>query len=182
MTTNRYEKYFFLKNVMEEVFGSEAWYALKESNHIPTWRKYGVNILKAIGVSIEATVDVADSEWRASISRQLSEGIERIRKDKDIDEIIADLAGVVIKVSFLQIGFMPDRRGANSSVTLRRDNWRLNPHRSVVYIQTAEQKERFFLSVQQKEIGFSAQSELRAEHRRSKTDMPYSEWCNKHLG
>lgn len=179
MATNEYTKYLFLKSAIEELFGSDAWYALKESNHIPTWRKYGIKTLQAIGFSIEATVDIFDDEWRSDIDRQLAEGIERIKRDGDIDEIIASLAGTLIRVSFMQIGLMPNRSGTSKSATLRKDAWRLNPFRSVIYTQTKEQKNKLFWSKQQKEIGFDTQFKLYAEYRRSKAETPYSEWCKK---
>jgi len=177
MAMNEYTKYLVLKSAIEELFGSDAWYALKESNHIPTWRKYGAKTLQAVGTAIAATVDVFDDEWRQEIDKQLADGIERIKKDSDIDEVIATLAGTLIRVSFLQIGLMPNRKGSAKSSTLRKDAWRLNSFSSVIYTQTLEQKERIFWSKQQREIGFDAQLDLNAEYRRSKTNIPYSEWC-----
>ncbi len=179
MATNEYTKYLLLKSSIEDLFGSDAWYALKESNHIPTWRKYGVKTLQAIGVSIESTIDICDDEWRSDVARQLAEGIERIKRDNDIDEIIASLAGTLIRVSFIQIGLMPNRKGVTKSTSLRKDAWCLNPYRTVMYTQSKDQKESLFLSKQRKEIGFDAQFELRAEYRRSKTTTSYSEWCKR---
>ncbi len=103
MATNEYTKYLVLKSAIEELFGNEAWYALKESNHIPTWRKYGVKTLQAVSVAIEATVDVFDDQWRQEIDNQLGDGIEKIKKGNDIDEIVATLAGTLIRVTFTQI-------------------------------------------------------------------------------
>lgn len=177
MATNKYTKYLFLKSAIEDLFGSDAWYALKESNHVPTWRKYGIKTLQAISISIASTVEVFDDDWRSDIDKQLVEGIKRIKGDSEIDEIISNLAGTLIRVSFMQIGLMPNRKGADRRTTLRKDDWRLDPFRSVIYTQTKEQKEKMFWSKQQREIGFDAQLKLSTEYRRSKADIPYSEWC-----
>jgi hypothetical protein len=166
-----------LKSAIEDLFGSDAWYALKESNHIPTWRRYGAKTLQAVGVAIAATVDVADDDWRQEIDKLLADGIRRIKEDAEIDEIIATLAGTLIRISFAQIGLMPRRKGTAKSSTLRKDAWRLDLFRSVIYTQTTEQKERVFWSNQQREIGFDAQLELHAKYRQSKSNVPYSEWC-----
>ncbi len=174
---NEYKKYLFLKSAIEDLFGSDAWYALKESNHIPTWRKYGVKTLKAVGVAIAATVEISDDEWWHNIDKILSEGIERIKKDDNIDEIIATLAGTLIRVSFTQIGLMPNRKGSTNSGRLSKEEWRLNAFRSVIYTQTKEQKEHQFWSKQQRKIGVSAQLDLHDEYKQSKANIPYSEWC-----
>jgi len=83
---NKYTKYLVLKSAIEELFGSDSWYALKDSNHVPTWRKYAVKTLKAIQVSISESVDVCDTEWRQEIDKLLAAGIERIQRDQAIDE------------------------------------------------------------------------------------------------
>lgn len=177
MAKNEYTKYLHLKFVIERLFGSDAWYALKESNHIPTWRKYGIKTLRAIAVSIEATVEVFDGVWRKDIDAEIAEGIERIKACKEIDEIIASLAGTLICVSFMQIGHMPNRRSAPKPPTLRKDAWRFDAFRTVTYTQTKKQKEQLFYVRQQREIGHDAQFELRVKYRQSKSKLPYSEWC-----
>lgn len=174
---NEYTKYLALKSAIESLFGSNAWYALKESNHIPTWRKYGIKILQAIEKAINSTVEVADDQWRKEISENLADGIERIKMDKDIDEIIATLAGTLVRVSFIQIGLMPNLSGSAKPTILKKDSLRLNTFRSVIYIQTQSQKENLFWNKQQKEIGFDAQLDLHAKFRQSKSTVPYSEWC-----
>ncbi|AOS82982.1 hypothetical protein BIU88_01765 [Chlorobaculum limnaeum] len=174
---NKYTKYLVLKSAIEELFGSDSWYALKESNHVPTWRKYAVKTLKAIQVSISESVDVCDTEWRQEIDKLLAAGIKRIEGDKAIDEIIATLAGTLIRVSFTQIGLMPNRKGSSKSVNLRKESWRLNCFRSVIYTQNIKQKEHQFWSKQQQEIGFDAQCDLYYKYIKSKSCTLYSEWC-----
>jgi hypothetical protein len=174
---NQYTKYLVLKSVMENIFGADAWYALKESNHVPTWRKYAAKILNAIEFSIKDTVEIYDEEWLNQIQHEIQRGLEAMKHSEAIDEIIAVLAGVLINVSFLQIGFMPKRSGTQTKFSLRKGNWKFNAYRSVIYLQSKEQKENQFLSSQKILIGFEEQQNLLSEHFRSKSKLPFSEWC-----
>ncbi|MBY0475801.1 MAG: hypothetical protein K2Q13_12190 [Nitrosomonas sp.] len=174
---NEYKKYLVLKSALESIFGKAAWYALKESNHVPTWRKYGIKTLQIIKLAIEATVEIADEEWRQEINNLISDGIASLKTDQEIDEIISTLAGTLIQISFHQIGLMPNCRGSAKPSVLKKGLWRLNLFRSVVYLQTQSQKEQLFLSNQRKEIGFDAQLGLQDKYRKSKTELSFSEWC-----
>jgi hypothetical protein len=174
---NEYTKYLPFKSVLESLFGRDVWYALKESNHLPTWRKYGVKTLKAVLIAINSTVEVADEQWREDIAKTIADGISKIEKEKDIDEIIAALAATMIKVSFLQIGLMPDKRGSAKSTILRQEAFQLNSFRTVIYTQTETQKENLFLTQQREEIGFDKQLDLQAEYRRCNSKLSYSQWC-----
>jgi hypothetical protein len=174
---NKYSKYSILKSAIEDVFGSNAWYSLKESNHIPTWRGYIIKTLKAIKLSIHETIEIFDEDWLLELDEEIDWGIEASGKATEIDELISILAGTLIKVSFQQIGFIP-RRGENKKeTTLRKSSWKLNSCRSAVYLQTPEQKEHLFWSKQQNAIGFREQLKLHNEYKRSKSKKSYSQWC-----
>jgi len=176
---NEYSKYMILKLAIENLFGSEAWYALKESNYLPTWRKYAEKTLKSIEVSIKDTVEIYDEEWISEIEENIQRGIEAIKLQKSIDEIIAVLAGILINISFLQIGYIPKRRGNPRKYTLRKGQWNFNSYRSVVYLQTKKQKEKLFMDNQRRSIGFDAQFNLLSAYHRSDKSLTYSEWCKK---
>src|SRR4051812_4475288 len=111
------------------------------------------------------------------VTSRLRQGIERLKLADAIDEVVGVVAGTMVEVSFLQIGQMPQRKGKSGSFPLRRGEWRFNGFRSVAYLQTTEQKENRFLSVQRAKLGFDAQFDLMAEYRRSKSTLEYSEWC-----
>ncbi len=179
MTLNEYSKYMPFKSAVEDLFGSDAWYALKESNHIPTWRKYAKRTLQAVLLSIEDTVEIFDEEWLGEIRSNIERGNEQIDKCAAIDEIVAALAGSLINVSFLQIGQMPRHRGKAGKYPLRKGAWRLDRFRSPVYLQSKDQREALFWSKQQNRIGAQAQLDLYNTWARSKSEMSYSEWCKK---
>lgn len=173
---NAYTKYTRVKSAIEGIFGSDAWYALKESNHVPTWRRYAQKVLRAIRLSITDSIEVYDQEWLDQVCVCLDRGISDIGQENEIDEIIGVLAATTIEVSFLQIGSLP-HCSERTSVPLRKGSWKLNGHRSVVYLQTKEQKEAQFCYKQRKKIGFEAQLDLQATHHQSKSKLSYSEWC-----
>jgi len=147
---NEYAKYMILKSAIEDIFGSEAWYSLKESNHIPTWRKYAEKTLKAIEFSIKDTIEIYDDEWVHEIEENIQRGVKSLKGQDSIDEIIATLAGTLINVSFLQIGHMPSRKGSNRKYSMRKGKWCFNAYRQVAYLQTKEQKENIFFDKQRK--------------------------------
>lgn len=122
------------------MFGEEAWYDLKESNHLPTWRKYAVKVLKAVKLAITDTVEICDQKWVDKVCSCLDRGIDLVNKMDEIDEIISVLAATMIEVSFWQVGFMPKHNGKEVKSPLRKGAWKLNRYRSVVYLQNKEQK------------------------------------------
>lgn len=176
---NQYSKYLLLKSSIEDLFGSEAWYALKESNHIPTWKKYIEKTLKAVQLSINDTVEIYDEDWLSEIDEVVSRGLDSVKIAKNIDEIIAALAGSLIQISFLQIGYMPRRKGKQGKYSLRKGNWCLNGFRSVIYLQTKKQQEDLFWGKQRKELGFEKQMGLHSQYSADKTSLSYKEWCSK---
>jgi hypothetical protein len=138
---NTYTKYLTLKSAMEDLFGSEAWYALKESNHLGTWRKYARRTLRAVEVAVKDTVQVYDEEWLREVCECLERGNKAIGTAATIDDVVGVIAGTLVEVSFLQIGFMPRRKGRARKYPVRKGEWKFDGFRSVAYLQTNEQRE-----------------------------------------
>ena len=174
---NAYTKYLPLKSALEDLFGRDAWYALKESNHLGTWRKYAERTLKAVELSIKDTVEVYDPEWMEEVTSCLRNGMQHLKLVHEIDDIVGVVAGTMVEMSFLQLGHMPRRKGTSGPYPLRKGEWRFNGFRSVAYLQTKGQRENRFLSLQRREIGFDQQFDLMDEYRRSKSELAYPEWC-----
>lgn len=166
-----------LKSAIEDLLGSDAWYALKESNNISTWRKYTAKILQALKLSLNETVKVYDKDWLSTINDDIDRGVERLKSINEIDELIAVLAGTLIRVSFQQVGMMPLRKGSRKNYPLRKESWVLSRFRSVQYVQCDEQREAFFWSKQQREIGSQKQINLWHEYKDSGSEYPFSDWC-----
>ncbi|WP_020483875.1 hypothetical protein [Methylomonas sp. MK1] len=126
-----------------------------------------------------ASVEIYDREWIEEIIKAGNDGINSVKRAGSIDEIISVLAATLIEISFIQVGFMPNRRGEREKVTLKKENWKLNIYRSAIYIQTDEQKDRLFISKQGRKIGFDEQFELLRKYKRSKSKLTYIEWCSE---
>ena len=165
-----------LKSAIEQLLGRDAWYELKETTSLAPWRKTILKLLKAIRISIDASVEVRDQAWTDAVNENLTRGEEGVKVSKDIDELLSCFEATLLRQVFLQIGALPNRKGG-PGVSLSRENWRLNGQRSVQYVQSRTQLESAFWSEQQSRIGFERQMELRNEHRRSRSPLPYSEWC-----
>ena len=176
---NQYTRYLGLKAIIEDILGSEAWYALKETNHLPTWKKQLLRVINAIHTSILASIEIFDEDWLEKINEAVASGKTDVETATDIEEAISSLAAVFVNVSFLQVGFMPMRKGNREKVSLRKENWRLNQFRTVMYVQSPQQKESLFRHKQQKEIGYQNQMDLWVEYLRSKSKLKYPEWCRE---
>lgn len=168
--------YYSLKAAIEQILGSKAWYELKECTSLPTWRKYLLRVLSAIRISIEESVRVRDDEWLEAVQGNLKHGEELIKSAKDFDELLSGFSATLLRSVFWQVGLCPTRPAA-AKVSLRRQDWRLDRHRSVQVIQTLEQQEAAFWARKQREIGFDALMKLHLEYRQRKSKMPFFEWC-----
>lgn len=169
---------YALKSAIEQLLGRDAWYALKETTSLTPWRKYVLKLLKAIRISIHESIEVRDPAWLRAVDENLNRGEEVAKASKDIDALLASFTATLLRQVFLQVGSLPSRKG-QSSVSLGKENWRLNGQRSAQYVQSPSQKESAFWSEQQARIGFERQIELHNEHRWSKSELPYSEWCRE---
>ena len=165
-----------IKSAIEQLLGRDAWYELKETTSLAPWRKNVLKILKAIRISIDASIEIKDQAWMEAVNENLSRGEKQIRSSKEIDELLSSFEATLLRQVFLQIGMVPNRKG-QPGVSLRKENWQLNGQRSVQYVQSPAQVEAIFWSEQQRKLGFEKQMELHNEHRWSKSKQPYSAWC-----
>jgi hypothetical protein len=158
-----------IKMAFEQIFGNKAWLDLKECTSIATWRKYTIKLLCATRLAIEETTQVRDDDWFTEICEHIQYGLQIARSAKFIEELISGLSATLIRVVFLQIGMIPNRR-QDRKVTLARDNWRLDAFRTVQYVQSNTQLERLFWNKQQKALGVEKHEFLVAEIRRLKRE------------
>ena len=161
---------------MERLWGVDAWYALKETHSVSTWRKYVIKSIKAIQVSIHTNAEICDKEWLSQIDSRIEFGIGNAKKVKEIDELIGVLCSTFMEVSFLQVGAMPERKASRRKVTLHKSNWQLDEFRKVVYLQTPSQREELFLRKLHKKLGFDQVMKLQLKHKQSKSGLPFSVW------
>jgi hypothetical protein len=186
MVIDIYNQNIVLKKTIEEIFGCRAWMELKETSSITTWRSYAIRLIDAIEISIEESIEIKDDAWLSQIKVNLENGREYVKTAKTIDEVISNLSATLLRQVFLQIGNFPKRENDQlSSLKLvslkKRENWRFNSYRSVLYIQSPKQVEKLFVDQQLKELGFAKHSELFRNFKLSKSKLSFSVWCNKQL-
>ena len=169
-------QYHALKTAIEQLLGNQAWLDLKECTSVPTWRRYVLRLFAVLRISIDQSIEIRDEGWLAEVHENLDRGALAAKSATEIDELLSALSATLLRQVFLQIGTLPNRSTARK-VTLAREYWTLNGHRSVQYIQTPTQIENAFWNYQQRSIGFKKQMELRKEHRATKSKLPFSKWC-----
>ena len=130
---------YAFKSLVEKLFGKRAWMEIKHSTDLKVWKKYSERILSAIECSAKATVEIVDDEWFDELSSIIKHGKGRIKSAKDTEWLFAALSASLAEISFFQLGAIPNNI-RSQQVTLRHPgNWKLNPFRSVQYVQNAEQ-------------------------------------------
>ena len=132
-------QYFALKGALEGILGKASYRRLKETGTLDDWRQELRRLLKAVELSVRDTVHIADPEWREEIYAELRHGQHMVGLPAEIDEILSTLSATLIKVVFLQLGFVPRSQHVERRI-LREGNWRLDRYRSVQYVQTEDQR------------------------------------------
>ena len=179
---NRIDKYVDLKFTIESLLGTDAWRGLKESDSLATWKRWIKKLFRSIELAIEETVIYVDEEWQWEIKTVLHEGRESLKDAKEIDEIISVVASVFIKLSFWQLGFMPQRGSAGRTTRLSKAEWNLSFERTVVYAQSTSQKNALFVRKLQRSIGVPEALNLEAEYRRAGTNLCLKDWLEERRG
>lgn len=133
-------QFYPLKAAFEQVLGKRTYRKLKETANLSDWKAETKKLLKAFELSIKETVKVADAEFYQEVKQILELGVSHIKSAKEISELFASLSATLIRLAFLQVGYLPahDRL---ESVSLTQKNWNLACVRSVQYVQSTEQKE-----------------------------------------
>jgi hypothetical protein len=129
-----------LKSALEELFGEDEWYRLKDTRDIKTWKKSLNRALKASSVAISASVEIADDDWLIESQSILERGKEDIAHSESIRDAFSAFSACYVRLSFHQLGLVPKRNGRQGKFSAIPSNWRLNAHRSVQYTQTEKQK------------------------------------------
>jgi hypothetical protein len=133
-------QYHAMKAVFEEVLGRESFAKVKDYGSIKAWRTESKRLLKAVSISLAATVQVYDDEWMAELQSHIQRGISLVESCSELDELFSILAATLARVTFLQIGFLPVGHRNIDRVPLTPSQWKLDPVRSVQYVQNDEQR------------------------------------------
>ena len=131
-------QYYPMKAFFEEILGRASFIKVKDYGPLKRWKAETVCLLKAVTLSIAATVEIADEEWKAEINVEIEHGISLVKSSSEIDELFSCLSATLAKIVFLQIGFVPRGHRSVNRVALTPHNWKLNPVRSVQYVQNKQ--------------------------------------------
>lgn len=135
------ERYYTLKAVFERIWGKGTYLELKHCSDLKVWKRYCDRTLQITLLAAHDTVQIADDDWFEMLEALVEHGRELVKIAETFDSLFQAFAASYVEISFHQMGFMPSvYQGARSQ--LRKGNWRLDPYRTVQYVQSSEQKER----------------------------------------
>lgn len=134
-------QYYAVKALFEQVLGRTAFMHVKDYAPLSAWCKNYIKLLRALGVAIEATVEIVDAEWKQEVSDLIAHGYTRLQHAKSIDELHAVAAATLGELAFLQLGFVPRGHHNTDNIPLTSRNWKMNAVRTVQYIQSKEQRD-----------------------------------------
>ena len=133
-------QYYALKATIEQLFGHVAYSELKECTNLAIWKRYVNKLFNSIEISVRETVEVADEIWFEDLDELITLGKEHVKVAKSADELFAALSATLARIVFHQLGYLPQHTMVGK-VTLAKDHWKLNPERTVQYIQSKLQKQ-----------------------------------------
>lgn len=133
-------QYYSAKMMFEQLLGRTAFMRVKDYGPLSAWCENYIKLLRALGVATEATVEIADAEWKQEVSDLLSHGCKRLQHAKSIDELHAVAAATLGELAFLQLGFVPKGHRNTDNISLASRNWKMNAVRTVQYVQSNEQR------------------------------------------
>jgi hypothetical protein len=132
--------YYPAKALFERILGKDAFLRVKDFGSLSDWKLNYQKLLRAIEVSAAATVEVCDDEWRDQLHELVAQGTARVKAAKFIDVLHADVAATLGELAFFQLGYVPSSHAHQDRVPLIPQRWRLDPVRSVQYVQSLEQR------------------------------------------
>jgi hypothetical protein len=133
-------QFYPLKDVLEQLFGKATYDRVKETAGLREWKAETTKLLKAIEIAISATVQVADDAWRDEIRDILKLGRRHIATSRSVTALFAHLSATLTRLVFIQIGFLPLGHYRDRVVPLTAKRWKLDPVRTVQYVQSADQR------------------------------------------
>jgi hypothetical protein len=132
-------QYYPLKALLEQILGKKSFGRVKDHAPLSVWKAEVARLVKALSVAIAATVEVADDEWRDEVAEILAQGLSLTKSARGADELFAGLSATLVRLSFLQLGFVPRGHRLVEQIPLASKNWNMNVVRSVQYVQSPAQ-------------------------------------------
>lgn len=140
--SHKMSQFYPMKAVMRSLFGRRCYMKLKEAGDLKDWKHETHRLLRAIEMSVNTNVEVADQDWRSCVADILELGHKHASNAESIADLFAHLSATLTRLVFQQLGLQPEQipnHWRAEVVPIVKQNWRLNQFRSVQYVQNAEQ-------------------------------------------
>lgn len=135
-------QFYPLKAALEQLLGHRTYLRLKETATLRDWKEEIQKLIRAIKIAIHSTVEIADDDWFSDIEQILELGKEQITVSENATALFANISAMLVRLVFLQIGYLPLGRQGNNSVRLTKEWWTLNYVRTIQYVQNSEQRHK----------------------------------------
>jgi len=133
-------QFYPLKAALEALLGHRVYSRLKETATLRDWKDEIQRLLRAIKIAIKSTVEIADDDWFADIDSILEIGKTQIAESKTATELFSSLSATLVRLVFLQIGFLPLGRQQRETIPLTKECWTLTSVRTVQFVQNHKQR------------------------------------------
>ena len=85
-------QYYAMKALFERILGRASFKRVKDYAPLPVWKAESRRLIKAVGLSIDSTIQVVDDEWKEDVKHLLDRGLSRVESSASIDELFASVA------------------------------------------------------------------------------------------
>ena len=131
---------------IHEILGASEYRRIKDGYSHKTLRRTTLKTIKAIRYAVEENVKVIDTTHLRHIKSCIYSAEEKIKETKSENELFEVFIAFQGRLIFLLLGQAPKRR---ENFTNRRESWRLDGYRTLIYTQNEEQKARLLDSYAQ---------------------------------
>ena len=124
---------------INSILGGKDFRKIKDGYSHKSLRQVFQKVAKSIRFAVEENLSIIDSEHMRHLAYCIDRAEDRMRSttsEKELFEVFTSFQGEMI---FLLLGDMPKHR---EGFVNRRENWKLNGYRSIIYTQDEEQKNR----------------------------------------
>lgn len=125
-----------LKAALEELLGADEWYRLKDTRSIDTWKASFLRAMNSSEAAVRATIKISDRDQLERLLSIIVDGRRAVQGTTSLIDAFSAFSATYLRLSFQQLGHMPNRTGRNTSVRAIQAHWKLDTFRSVQYVQS----------------------------------------------
>ncbi len=129
--------------LFSHMFGRKPYRDFMGEHIVSDWKKHILKAVKAIRKSILANIDTTDEFHKNKLLELCNQATQRIKEAKRKDQINLSAIECFIRITLELMGGMPYHW--EMRVVNRLQDWKLNRHRKLAYLQTPNQKANLIL-------------------------------------